>query len=262
VRLQVVSSEEELLLAFSSGRIFTLPVQEISTAALSADGSFSWRQAALPDEPRATETLASLLPISRLALADSFVQASRRGFIKKIKAALGQSILANHYIGTSTKQPADRSFEIILCDKDARLILVSQEGYLAALEVKNLPYSIEEAMRLGTTDHLEAAFALQPEHSVLIVTQAGKLIHRAAENLAPVTALKARGDAVFSAQRRAQGVRVVAAGSVSQEHWAAALHQDGLVSLHSVSSLIGAGVIPTKTSLVAVTFFAHPGKGG
>ena len=140
-------------------------------------------------------------------------------------------------------------------------MLVSQEGYLLWLDVKNLPYSAEEAMRLGVKDHLEAAFITQGEHSILVVTQGGKLIHRTHESLPPAASLKTRGEPIFSAQRRAQGVRVVSAASVSQEHWGAALHQDGQISLHSVRTIIGAGTIPVTTELVAAAFFAPSAMG-
>ncbi len=59
----------------------------------------AWEMAAQPDEPHAGERLAALMPLSRLPLADFFLQASRRGFVKKTLTSLAQSILDNHYLG-------------------------------------------------------------------------------------------------------------------------------------------------------------------
>ena len=183
VRLLVAAAHEELLLAFSSGRIFTLPVQDIRQAAPQDNAPLNWQQAAQPDEPRGTETLSYILPISNLALADAFVQASRRGLLKKLKAAMAQSILANHYIGTSTRSSADRTFEMVFCIRDEQLVLVSWEGYQLCIESKTLPYSVEEGIRLANTDHLVSAFPLPAGKPLLIVTQIGKLIHQAPENI-------------------------------------------------------------------------------
>ncbi len=258
VRLLATPASEELLLAFSSGRIFTLPVRDIPLVE-PADTPIDWQRAALPDEPRGMETLSYIVPISNLALADAFVQVSRRGFVKKLKAAMAQSILANHYIGTSTRSNADRTFALALCAHDPRLVLLSWEGYQLCLETDNLPYSVEEGIRLANTDHLVAAFTLPADKAVLVMTQIGKLIHQAAENVTATASLKTKGSPVFSAQRRAQGVRVVGAAAVGENDWGLALHQDGLLTLHAVSEMIGAGKIPLETGLVAFTFFPPQG---
>jgi hypothetical protein len=65
------------------------------------------------------------------------------------------------------------------------------------------------------------------------------------------TAAKSRGQAVFSAARREQGVRVVAAVAARQGDWGAALHQDGRVTLHSIEELFASGTISTTSGLSA-----------
>lgn len=254
-RLRVAAPNEELLLVFTSGRVSTLSVSELPLVAPRAENPWDWESSPLPDEPRAGEALACIAPVSRLALADVFVQASRRGFVKKIGVSLAQSIFANRYIGAGVNQRADQTFALNLCARDDRLALVSREGYLACLEVKGLPFSIEEAIRLAVTDHLIAACILGTGRSLLAMTQTGKLIQREVEGLESVN-LKTRGQALFSAARREQGTRLVGAGVAAEGDWAVALHNDGLLSLHPIAALVGRGTLPTEGELLAFSTFS------
>ena len=254
-RLLAVPATEELLLVFTSGRASTLP---LSSLPITAPGTaLDWSQASTPDEPRAVEQLACLVPISRLPLADAFLQASRRGYAKKINTTLAPSILANHFIGTGIRLPADRTFAIALGKKNDRLALVSAEGYLQLVEVSSLPTAIEEVIRLGTTDHLVAAFVPQPAGFILLATQVGKLIHRTADSLETAASFKTKGQALLSPARREQGVRIVAALPAAEGDYAAALHLDGKLTLHAVKDLFGSGVIPTASELVDVAIFTN-----
>ena len=253
-RLLVVPATEELLLVFTSGRAATLP---LSSLPLAAPGpALDWSQAAIPDEPRAVEQLACLLPISRLALADVFLQASRRGYAKKINTSLAPSILANRFIGTGIRLPADRTFAIVLGQKNDRLALVSAEGYLQLLEVASLPTAIEEVIKLGISDHLVAAFVPPAQGALLLVTQAGKLIHRTLDSLETATSFKTKGQALLSPARREQGVRIVAAAPAAEGDYAAALHLDGRLTLHPVKDLFGSGILPTPSELVDVAIIS------
>ena len=253
-RLLVVPATEELLLVFTSGRAATLP---LSSLPLAAPGpALDWSQAAIPDEPRAVEQLACLLPVSRLALADVFLQASRRGYAKKINTSLAPSILANRFIGTGIRLPADRTFAIVLGQKNDRLALVSTEGYLQLLEVASLPTAIEEVIKLGISDHLVAAFVPPAQGALLLVTQAGKLIHRTLDSLETATSFKTKGQALLSPARREQGVRIVAAAPAAEGDYAAALHLDGRLTLHPVKDLFGSGILPTPSELVDVAIIS------
>ena len=97
-RLLAVPSNEEVLLLFTSGRVSTCAVSNIE--ALEIGGEWKWDSAALPDEPRAGELLACIMPISRLPLSEFFMQVSRRGCVKKTMTSMAQSVLGNHYLGT------------------------------------------------------------------------------------------------------------------------------------------------------------------
>lgn len=249
-RLLVTPPSEELLFIFDSGRIATLPATSIP---LTPD--LDWGRAGIPAEPRSSERLVCLAPISRLAFSEYLVQTSRRGFVKKIRSGMARSILANHYIGSGVKQPADRSFDLVLCSGEDRLALASQAGYLLLLDVKNLPFSIEEAMRLEPTDHMVAAFVAPAEQSVLAMTQWGKVIHLTEDRLNPVANMRTKGQALFSQQRRQKGARLVSAASISEDDWGVALHLDGELTLHEIRVICDVGAIEAQSDLLAFATF-------
>lgn len=275
--LLVVAPSEELLLIFSSGRVSTIPAGSLPVARSSSGEAgiqFDWDQAPTPEEPRAGETLVAVAPISKMALAEYLLQPSRRGYVKKIRAQLAQSILANHYIGTGVKMPADRTFALVLSSKDDRLVLVTWEGYLQCLDVRRLSFSIEGALRLNPTDHLKAAFTIAgvdsaqqsrdlpaPEQrSILIMTQGGKAVHWTEADIETASSTKTRGQPVFSAQRRSQGARVVGAALVRESDWAAGLAADGTLSLHPLAEILNRGTLPVEAELLAFTCFPVAGK--
>jgi DNA gyrase/topoisomerase IV subunit A len=251
IRLLITPPAEELLWIFDSGRIATMPVTSLAPAA-----DFDWGQAQVPAEPRSREILVCVAPVSRMALAEYFLQASRRGFVKKIRSGMASSILANHYIGSGVKQPADRTFDLVLCSGEDRLALISQAGYLLLLDIKGLPFAIEEAMRLEAVDHLVAAFVAPAGRSIFAMTQIGKAIHLTEDRLNPVAGLRTKGQALFSQQRRQKGVRLVGAASINDNDWGIALHQDGELTLHEIHDLCDAGVIVAQSSLLAFTTFS------
>jgi len=134
-RMLAVDSKEELLFLFTTGRIATLPLSSIQAEAYLSPHtqpelpiSISWQQSAFPVPPRTSESLACVLPISQLSLADFFVQVSRRGFLKKIRIGMADGILQNRYIGLGIHKPPDRTFELLLCKSADRIALVSWEA--------------------------------------------------------------------------------------------------------------------------------------
>jgi DNA gyrase/topoisomerase IV subunit A len=246
---------------FTSGRINTFQVSSIPKIKTSADeraGIVQWEQASLLDEPRGGERLACLMPVSKLPLVEFFVQTSRRGFVKKIRTSMSQSILSNRYIGPGVKQPLDRTFSICLSGKEDHLILVSHEGFLIRLEVNKISSSTEEAIRLGTSDHLVSSFVFRPGSSVLVMTQSGKAIQITEDRLEIARSLKTKGHAAFSEQRREKGARVVGAGSVIEEDWAAGLHKDGLIKLYSLGEIIASGRLSEQSELFSFEIFSSP----
>jgi DNA gyrase/topoisomerase IV subunit A len=165
-------------------------------------------------------------------------------------------VLANHYIGSGVKLPLDRTFNISLSGKEDHLILVSHEGYLIRMEMTRISSSVEEAIRLGTSDHLVSSFFFHPGSSIVVMTQIGKAIQITEDRLEAAKSLKTKGQTAFSAQRREKGVRVVGAGSVSNDDWAAGLHQDGQIKLYSLKEIFASGRVPEQSELLAFEPFA------
>lgn len=249
--LLALLSSEELLLVFNSGRVAVLPADEI-TAVRASEQTFL-DQAHVPDEPRGPERLSCLVPIAKLPLIDSLIQVSRKGYAKKIRSSMSETILANRYIGSGVSMPADQTLNVILCENEDQFILVSRMGYLIRTEARQVSHSIEPTMRLGKADHLIAGFLIYPQQSILIATQAGKLIHRTEDSFALSIAGSTRGSPLISKTRREQGVRAVGAVAVGEQDWAAALHQDGRITLHSIADLSASGTIPVADELLGFT---------
>jgi hypothetical protein len=133
-----------------------------------------------------------------------------------------------------------------LADKDDLYILVSREGYLLGVAVERLPFTIEEIFRLNKGDYVVESFILGQEPSLLVVTQNGKVIHRDGSWIEPAEALKSKGQALYSKQRREGGVRVAGAAMVNEDNWCGLLTSDGKFIVYKVEDLYSAGAIPIR----------------
>jgi DNA gyrase/topoisomerase IV subunit A len=240
-RLLVVPSNEEVLLLFTSGRVSTYAVSNISTVNMGDE--WSWDKAALPDEPRAGELLACITPLSHLPLSEFFLQVSRRGCVKKTMTSMAQSILGNHYLGKGSIQKSDQPFDITLCQKKDMFAFVTFEGKLIGLDIDDLPYSTEERVRLTATDYVIASFVPRPEESMLFVTQTGKVVHREQSSLDLSKSSLAKGQPLIPPARLEQGVRFIGAASVRDSDRIVVLDSKGNLQIHVAESIIGGGSI-------------------
>lgn len=249
-RLLAVSSNEELLLLFTSGRVSTCAVSDIATVNLNSE--WTWDNAALPDEPRAGEFLACVMPVSHLPLSEFFLQVSRRGCVKKTMLSMAQSILGNHYIGKGTLQKSDQPFDVGLCSKKDLYAFVTFEGKLIGLDVDELSYSAEDRIKLTTSDYVIASFVPHVDEAMLFVTQTGKVIHREAEGLELSKSPLARGQALISPPKLEQGVRFIGAASVRDRDRIAVLDSKGNLNIHIVESIIGSGSIEADGLILSI----------
>ena len=240
-RLLAVSSNEEVLLLFNSGRVSTQAVSSIP--AVDCGGAWAWEQAALPDEPRAGEMLVCIAPLSHLPLSEFFLQVSRRGCVKKTMTSMAQSILGNHYLGKSTLQKSDQPFDVTLSQKKDVFAVVTIEGHLLGLDVDALPYSAEDRIRLTASDYVIASFVPHPDESLLFVTQTGKVIQRESSNLELSKSGLAKGQTLIPPARLEQGVRFIGAASVREEDRLVVLDTTGSLNVHLAEAMIGAGSI-------------------
>jgi hypothetical protein len=177
--------------------------------------------------------------------------------VKNIKGALLQGYIGKGFVGSGVKQPADKTLGLTPCAAEDALVLVSREGWSKTLAAARLPATIEEALRLNVTDHLVAAFALGDHPSVAFVTTGGKVIHRQPEWLEPGEVSHARGQAVFSAERRAAGVRLCGAAALSPNLWTAALTQAGEVFVLRAAALLEQGSLGLG-DVEILDFYAQP----
>ena len=243
-RLLIIPSNEEVLLLFTSGRVSTHAVNTIATVEIGNE--WTWDKAAIPDEPRAGEFLACIMPISRLPLSEFFLQVSRRGCVKKTMTSMAQSILGNHYLGKGTLQKSDQPFDVILCQKKDLFGFVTLEGKLLGLDVNELSYSAEERIKLTASDYVIASFVPHADESLLFVTQTGKVIHREQGSLELSKSPLAKGQLLIPPARLEQGVRFIGAASVRDKDRIVVLDSKGTLRVHVAGSIIGAGSIEAE----------------
>ena len=249
-RLLAVPSNEEVLLLFTSGRVATCAVEEISTVEVGSE--WMWANAALPDEPRAGEWLACVMPISRLPLSEFFVQVSRRGCVKKTMTSMAQSILGNHYLGKGTLQKSDQPFDARLSLKKDHVAFATLEGKLLGLDVNELPYSSEDRIKLSASDYVIASFIPHPGESMLFFTQTGKVIYRDHESLELSKSPLAKGQALISPARLEQGVRYIGAASVRETDRIVALDAKGNLKIHMAETVTGSGSIEADGLILSI----------
>lgn len=252
VHLLVTNFREELLLVYSSGRTEAVPVDSLPVC---RPDHLNWEDANY-FEPRAGEELVTVMPIAKMSLFDYCIQVSRKGYAKKIKESFFENHLSKNYIGTGVRLPADRTVCLTFCRKDDLLTLVTREGYLQTVEVEKLPFTIEEILRLGTSDYVQSAFTLAGKKSVLLMTQNGKVIHRDSGWLEPSTAFKSRGQSAYSQSRRESGVRIIGADAADEQDWGIILTSDGKLVIHRMADLFATGTVEMETDQLEVLGFA------
>jgi hypothetical protein len=249
-RLLAVPTSEEILLLFSSGRVNSLPVGNLPCAETGA--AWKWDEAALPDEPRAGETLVCITPISLLPVSDFFLQVSRRGCVKKTTSSMAGTILASHYIGKGALGKSDQPLDLTLCRKGERLAFVTYEGKLLGLDVDDLSYALEERIRLSASDYVIASFFPHPEDTLLFVTQTGKVLQRDNSMLETFKSPAVKGQVLISANRLEQGTRFMGAAAVRDGDRVAVLDAAGEIKIYEAEAITGSGSIGTGDLVLSI----------
>jgi hypothetical protein len=257
----VTYSKEELLFIFDSGRTVKHPVTQLP---LSDEESLDWQHAFI-EEPRIREELAAIQPIAKMPLYEICIQASRRGYVKKIKTSFFTTHLAEDYIGTGVKLPADKTCGLTFANKDDLFVMISQEGYIFSMQAERLPTAIEEVIHLGITDHIVATFVASKKPSILFITQNGKAVHRDTSWLEPANSFKTKGQAILSKERREAGIRIVGAAPVDEADWGVILHADGTIAPHELNDLLATGSVvhgQPVNPIVSFSIFHMPERKG
>jgi DNA gyrase/topoisomerase IV subunit A len=255
--LLATTSQEELLFIFDSGRTLRHPASQLPAVDIE---QLDWGQATL-EEPRVREELAAIQPIARMPLYQLCIQASRRGYVKKINISSFTSHVEEDYIGKGVLLPADKPCALAFANPQDLFVMVSQEGYIFSMPATGLTTAIQEVIQLVITDHIVSAFVLSQQPSIMFITANGKAVHREASWLEPAKSFKSMGQAILSKRRREAGVRIVGAAPVEQESWAVFLHLDGSLSVNAVSDLLAAGSLPGEeagSQIVSFSTFTLP----
>jgi DNA gyrase/topoisomerase IV subunit A len=248
-RLLAIPENDEMLLLFTTGRVGTCPVDIIPS--MEIGGEWNLEQGSLPDEPHAGERLACILPLSNLPLLDYFLQASRRGCVKKTMTSMAETIFTNHFLGKGTIERLDQPHDLTLCRKQDSYALVTHEGRLLGLEVDALSYSVEERIKLDGTDHVIAGFTYQSGELIFCLTQTGKVITKDAGFVELAKTSASRGQALIPPGRLEQGVRFVGGAPFRAGDRVAVLDEDGNLTLQPGDKLISAGSVQTQVALAA-----------
>jgi DNA gyrase/topoisomerase IV subunit A len=246
----VTPSQEELLFVFDSGRTVA---HAVSLLPVSSSDKIEW-EGALLEEPHIKEELAAVQPIAKMPLYEMCIQASRKGYVKKIKMAAFTTHLGEDYIGTGVKLPADKTCGLTLANKDGLFVMVSQEGYIFSMPAERLPTGIEQVIRLGITDHIVSTFMVNREPSVLFITQNGKAVHREASWLEPANSYKSKGQSILTNERREAGIRIVGAAAVNETDWGVFLSEDGTLRAYQLQELLATGRISGQPSAAILSF--------
>lgn len=251
-RLLVAGPQDELLFVFDSGRTETCPVFDLPVC---REDHVDWQQSRLV-EPRGSEELSVVFPVSRMALFDYCVQVSRRGCAKRMMKTSFESHVTNSFIGAGVKAKPDRTCCLVFAGKGDRLVLASREGFLANLAIDDLPYTIEEVIRIAVTDHILTAFRLEEKQVMIMITNNGKVLQRETGWLPPVESFRSKGTAVFSQSRREAGIRAAGVACAAENDWAVLFISDGRILTYRIAQLAGAGVVPDLLDQAAVLDFA------
>lgn len=243
-RMLGVPSNESLLLLFTSGRVEKFTASDIP--ALQMGGTWAWDQAALPNEPRAGEQLACIVPFSHLPLSDYLLQISRRGYAKKTLTTISESILNNHFIGKGTSQKSDQPFDLTLARKNDIAALVTYEGKVSAFDIESLTYTTEDRIKLSATDYVVGSFVLPANTSLICITQNGKVIHRESKSIELAKTSNSKGQALIPPSRLEQGVRFMGALAVKDSEQVVILDAAGRINIHDASAMTGSGSIEAE----------------
>ena len=255
-RLLLVEEHEEALFLFDTGRVTTLPVHHLPKI---DPEDLDWKDAFL-QEPRIGEELAAVLPAARMSLFEFCIQASRRGFVRKVVEAFFENHLSRGFIGSGVKLESDKTCSLSFGNKEDLFGMVSRDGVLFCMDVARLPLTIEEAVKLAPSDYIIAGFNIGAKSSIIFVTQNGKVIHREVGWLEPANTLKTKGQAVISKERRASGIRIVGAAAVEEDDLGVALLKDGSICTYRVGDLFATGSIfndNTSNGVLSFTVFSN-----
>ncbi len=255
----VTTTQEELLFIFDTGRTVRRPAAQLPKL---EEDELEWQKAFL-EEPHVKEELAAIQPIGKMPLYELCIQASRRGFVKKMKTSFFTAHLEQNYIGSGVKIRADKTCGLTFTNKDDLFIMVSQEGFIFSMPADKLPTAIEEVIQLGIKDHIVSTFIAGQKPALIFITQNGKVVNREVNWLEPANSFRSKGQPILSKERREAGTRIVGAAAVDETDWGVILQVDGSITAHRLDELLSAGSLAARlirSSISGFSIFHKPGS--
>ena len=214
---------DQLLLIFSSGRTITLPVDEISP---SPADNLDWSGAYQVDL-RSQEELAWILPVTKMHLYDHCIQVSRFGYARKITNQYLNTFISNNNIGKGVKFNFDRILNLVFCNNNQLLTLVTKAGNCLGIDTNSLSVSLDEIMRLKVNDYVVSASVLYPGEILVAVSQNGQMY---VQEYSWFSSSKSGEKSRHLLTPGIDNEGVVGAVTAGREDWLLALHEDGCLS--------------------------------
>ena len=227
------ASYDQLLLIFSSGRTAVLPSENIP---VNEPESLEWA-AAYQIDLRSQEELVWILPITKLHTYDHCIQVSRFGYARRIDIQYFKTFLTNNNIGKGVKFNFDRILNLVLCNNDQLLVLVSKAGNCTSIAVGSLPVSLDEVMHLKVNDYVIAALVLAPEDKLVAVSPDSLAF---AQNQSWILPAKAgeHGHRQFFPSKR-ETITLAGAVSIGKEDRLLTFYEDGTLWISKPENLSG-----------------------
>ncbi|MBN1221068.1 MAG: hypothetical protein JXM69_19255 [Anaerolineae bacterium] len=230
VGLLAVHPQDELLLIFASGRAAGLPVADIPVTDIPPGQGkrLNWEESFTPTLPQGDD-LAAITPIAKMSTFAHAIQTSRRGYARKIATKFLQQYVAQNNVGKGTNAAVavDRPFNLILCQPEDILVLVSRQGYVMSARSDDVPVAADQAIRLAPDDVVVASFTLAGASSLVAVTQEGRAVRYPADWLKPAAKLGGRGQSIWSKAKQETGIRVIGAIAAKDDDWGIGLKANG-----------------------------------
>jgi DNA gyrase/topoisomerase IV subunit A len=251
------TGKEELLFIFDTGRTVRRAVTLLPPMDRTQPG---WQKAYI-EEPHVKEELAAIQPIGKMPLFELCIQASRRGYVKKMKTSFFTAHLEEDYIGSGVKVRADKTCGLTFANPDDLFVMVSQDGNIFSMQAEKLPSAIEEVIQLGVTDHIVSTFIIGQKPSLALITKNGKVVHRDIAWLEPANSFKSKGQAILSKARREAGVRIVGAAPVEEKDWGVVLQSDGRLVIHQLEQMLATGSVASarpENQVLGFSIFHSP----
>ncbi len=251
--LLAVNDYDQLLLIFSTGRTSILSIEELPPG---MPDTLDWA-GAYQIELRSLEELIWILPVTRMHAYDYCVQVSRFGYARKISNQYLNTFIANNNIGKGVKFNFDRILNLVFCNDNQLLVLVSKAGNCLGIDTRALSVTLDEIMRFKVNDYIAAASIFAPGEMLIGITQNGRVYFQNQSWISSGKNGEQKVRRLFPAKKEAE----IVAGAVTANSadWLLVLNDAGCLSAFKPGNFIRQGeLISTDSDARIVSLAALP----